>query len=219
MAKRVEAISGVINTSRYLGKNPGDDERGWLVQVGYLQLEGADGQDALLCPVRTLEVYLDRTKQFRSPDQQKLIIPYRRGSVKDMTKQTLLNYIKETIVLAYQEQDPDSQSQDQYQEQDPDSQSLLPLQVKRHSMLRPWGPLGQCQWRMFCTQELTICHSFLSQGICSNRINDFNFYSVLGSSSQRRSRSRNGGSGPRRLITPRAGLSRQDEQAGLSGSY
>ena len=39
-------------------------------------LENADGQDALLCPVRMLEVYLDRTKQFRSHDQQRLIIPY-----------------------------------------------------------------------------------------------------------------------------------------------
>ena len=51
-------------------------------------LEDADGQDALLCPVRTLEVYLDRTKPFRSPDKQKLIIPYSRGSVKDMAKHT-----------------------------------------------------------------------------------------------------------------------------------
>ena len=72
--------------------------------VSLKALQEADGQDMLLCPVRTLEAYLDRTKHYRSPDQQKLIIRYRRGSVKDLSKQTLSNYIKGTIILANQEQ-------------------------------------------------------------------------------------------------------------------
>ena len=71
-------------------------------------LQEADGQD--LFHVLTLEAYLDRTKHYRSPGQQKLIIPYRRGAVKDLSKQTLSNYIKETVILAYQEQNPDSQT-------------------------------------------------------------------------------------------------------------
>ena len=49
--------------------------------------------------------------------------------MKNMTKQALSNYIKEAIVLAYQEQDPDSQS-------------LLPLRVKLHSIRHVAMSLG-----------------------------------------------------------------------------
>ena len=83
---------------------------GSLRSVSLKALQEADGQDLLLCPVRTLEAYLDRSKHYRFPGQQKLIIPYRRGSVKDLSKQTLSNYIKEAVILAYQKQNPDSQT-------------------------------------------------------------------------------------------------------------
>ena len=46
---------------------------GSLKLITFNALEGAEGHGAFLCPARTLEAYLDRTKQFRSPDQQKLI--------------------------------------------------------------------------------------------------------------------------------------------------
>ena len=93
-----------VGKTHLTSKGPGS-----FRSVSVKALQEADGQDLLLCPVRTLEAYLDRSKHYRSPDQHKLIIPYRRGSVKDLSKQTLSNYIKETVVLAYQEQNPDSE--------------------------------------------------------------------------------------------------------------
>ena len=117
-----------MGTPRFVGK-PQVTTRGAgsFKLITLNALEDAEGQDALLCPVRTLEAYLDRTKQFRSPDKQKLNIPYRRGSVKDMSKQTLSNYIKEPIVLADQEQD---------------SQTLRSLQSKPHSIRHVATSLG-----------------------------------------------------------------------------
>ena len=94
-----------VGKTHLTSKGPGS-----FISVSLKALQEADGQDLLLCPVRTLEAYLDRSKHYRSPGQHKLIIPYRRGSVKDLSKQTLSNYIRETVVLAYQEQNPDSES-------------------------------------------------------------------------------------------------------------
>ena len=94
-----------VGKTHLTSKGPGS-----FRSVSLKALQEADGQDLLLCPVRTLEAYLDRSKHYRSPGQQKLIIPYRRGSFKDLSKQTLSNYIKETVILAYQEQNPDSQT-------------------------------------------------------------------------------------------------------------
>ena len=94
-----------VGKTHLTSKGPGS-----FRSVSLKALQEADGQDLLLCPVRTLEAYLDRSKHYRSPGQHKLIIPYRRGSVKDLSKQTLSNYIKESVILAYQEQNPDSQA-------------------------------------------------------------------------------------------------------------
>ena len=47
-------------------------------------LDSAVGQDnseeKLLCPVRTLSFYLQRSGEYRSPEQKRLFISYRRGS-------------------------------------------------------------------------------------------------------------------------------------------
>ena len=55
-------------------------------------------------PVRTLEAYLKRSDQYRSPEQKRLFISYRRGTVTDISKQTISCYIKESVVLAYSDQ-------------------------------------------------------------------------------------------------------------------
>ena len=60
-----------------------------------------DTTERLLCPVRTLKYYLDRTKVFRSKEQTRLIIPFNRGSDKDLTKFTISNYIKKAVTIAY----------------------------------------------------------------------------------------------------------------------
>ena len=60
-----------------------------------------DNEERLLCPVRNLEAYLKRSDQYRSPEQKRFFISYRRGTVKDISKQTISCYIKESVVLAY----------------------------------------------------------------------------------------------------------------------
>ena len=63
------------------------------------EVAGSDGTP--LCPVRCLKYYLKRTEGFRSTDQQKLIISYRHGRVKDISRLTISSYIKDAILLAY----------------------------------------------------------------------------------------------------------------------
>ena len=83
-------------------------------------VESEDNEERLLCPVRTLEAYLSRSDQYRSPEQKRLFISYRRGTVKDISRQTISVYIKEAVVLAYS--DPSQK----------DTKS--PVHVKPHSV-------------------------------------------------------------------------------------
>ena len=68
-------------------------------------LVGDDDEERLLCPVRCLKYYMKRIESYRSTEQKRLIISYRRGMVKDISKQSISCYIKEAILLAYQESD------------------------------------------------------------------------------------------------------------------
>ena len=63
--------------------------------------DSEDNEERLLCPVRILEAYLKRSDQYRSPEQKPLFISNRRGTVKDILKQTISCYIRESVVLAY----------------------------------------------------------------------------------------------------------------------
>ena len=67
-----------------------------------------DDDECLLCPVRTLSHYLERTKQYRSTNQKRLIISHQRGLEKDISMQTVSAYIKDHIISAHVEQDPGS---------------------------------------------------------------------------------------------------------------
>ena len=58
-------------------------------------VDSEDNEERLLCPVRILEAYLKCSDQYRSPEQKPLFISYRRGTVKDISKQTISCYIKE----------------------------------------------------------------------------------------------------------------------------
>ena len=66
-----------------------------------------DQGESLLCPVRTLPYYLQRSNEYRSPEQKCLFISYRRATIKDFAKQSVSNNIKEAISLAYSEQKSD----------------------------------------------------------------------------------------------------------------
>ena len=50
-----------------------------------------DNEKRLLCPVRTLKAYMKRSDQYRSPEQKRLFISYRRGTEKDISKHIVLH--------------------------------------------------------------------------------------------------------------------------------
>ena len=76
---------------------------GALQPITVPSLCGETQTDRLLCPVKTLEQYLQRTSQFRAPTQKRLFISFRRGTIKDISPQTVSCYIKEAILLAYKD--------------------------------------------------------------------------------------------------------------------
>ena len=75
-----------------------------------LTADQGDPQATLLCHVRTLEVYLQRTQSIRSQDQKRLIIPYHRGATNDLFTQSISTYIRQAILLAYREKDLEADS-------------------------------------------------------------------------------------------------------------
>ena len=60
--------------------------------------------DVLLCPVRALQGYLDRTKDSRG-GRQLLFISYKLGHSKDIQCSTILSWIKNTIKFCYTKAD------------------------------------------------------------------------------------------------------------------
>ena len=64
---------------------------GALRQITLNSLEegGEENGDHLLCRVCTLESYMKRSTKYRSPEQNRLIISYRRGTTRDISRQTI----------------------------------------------------------------------------------------------------------------------------------
>ena len=60
-----------------------------------------DNEERLLYSVHTFEYYMKRSAQYRLPEQERLFISYRRETVRDILRQTVSCYNKETVVLAY----------------------------------------------------------------------------------------------------------------------
>ena len=87
----------------YVPKVPTTPFRDQVVNLQALPSEEADPALALLCPVRALRVYVDRTRSFRTSDQ--LFICYggqQKG--KAVSKQRMAHWIVDAIALAYQAQ-------------------------------------------------------------------------------------------------------------------
>ena len=84
--------------------------------------------------------------------------------MKDLSKQTLSNYIKETIVIAYQEHDPDAQI-------------LGSLKIKHHSIRHVATSLGAL--RAVSMDDVLQARCFLAAfeagRICSSGIRDMTF--------------------------------------------
>ncbi len=87
----------------YVPKVPTTPFRDQVVNLQALPSEEAEPALALLCPVRALRIYVDRTRSFRSSEQ--LFVCYggqQKG--KAVSKQRLAHWIVDAITLAYQSQ-------------------------------------------------------------------------------------------------------------------
>ncbi len=87
----------------YVPKVPTTPFRDQVVSLQALPLEEADPALALLCPVRALRLYTDRTQSLRTSDQ--LFVCYggqQKG--KAVSKQRMAHWIVDAIALAYQDQ-------------------------------------------------------------------------------------------------------------------
>ena len=65
-------------------------------------------EDMTLCPVRALRYYLDRTDDLRR-GKNLLFISFKEGFDKDIMRSTISSWIKQTVLLAYQSSNSDSQ--------------------------------------------------------------------------------------------------------------
>ncbi len=87
----------------YVLKVPTTLFRDQVVNLQALPLEEADPALALLCPVRALRQYVDRTQSFRTSEQ--LFVCYggqQKG--KAVSKQRMAHWIVDAITLAYEAQ-------------------------------------------------------------------------------------------------------------------
>ncbi len=87
----------------YVPKVPTTPFRDQVLSLQALPLEEADPALALLCPVRALRLYIDRTQSLRTSDQ--LFVCYggqQKG--KAVSKQRMAHWIVDAIALAYQAQ-------------------------------------------------------------------------------------------------------------------
>ena len=66
--------------------------------------QGSKDTDILLCPIRALRCYLDRTRDLRG-DRQLLFISFKQGQTKDIQCSTISSWIKNTIKFCYSKVD------------------------------------------------------------------------------------------------------------------
>ncbi len=87
----------------YMPKVPTTPFRDQVVNLQALPSEEADPALALLCPVRALRIYVDRTRSVRSSEQL-FVCHGGQQKGKAVSKQRLAHLIVEAVALAYQSQ-------------------------------------------------------------------------------------------------------------------
>ncbi len=87
----------------YVPKVPTTPFRDQVVNLQALPSEEADPALALLCPVRALRIYVDRTQSVRSSEQL-FVCHGGQQKGKAVSKQRLAQWIVEAVALAYQSQ-------------------------------------------------------------------------------------------------------------------
>ena len=71
-------------------------------------LDSSLSQDMTLCPVRSLRYYVDKTKDIRD-GKHLLFVSFKNGFSGDIQRATISSWIKQTVILAYQESDLETQ--------------------------------------------------------------------------------------------------------------
>ena len=71
-------------------------------------LDSCLSQDMTLCPVRSLRYYVDKTKDIRD-GKHLLFVSFKNGFSGDIQRATISSWIKQTVILAYQESDLETQ--------------------------------------------------------------------------------------------------------------
>ena len=74
---------------------------GALKEIFIPSLNTEEEEGNLLCPVKSLDEYVRRSDQYRSPSQKQLFIPWLRGCVRDIKAPTISGYIKCAVLMAY----------------------------------------------------------------------------------------------------------------------
>ena len=87
-----------------LTKEP--DARTFTVPALY-DFAGPDLPDRYLCPVRCLRYYMHKTDYIRTPEKKALLISHSPNHKGDITVNTVANWLKNVIKLAYQNADSD----------------------------------------------------------------------------------------------------------------
>lgn len=94
---RDESSVTLLTDPSFLGKNQIPDKGAVPIVIPALP---SDSPDLLLCPVRTLKVYLNRTKELRSASNSRLFLPVKKG-VSDLSAKSISRWICNTIFMAY----------------------------------------------------------------------------------------------------------------------
>ena len=90
----------------FLAKNQRVDNPPRKFRLKALERDESNGDSLLLCPVRALRTYLERTKATRGVHVRLFLST--TGQFKPVSIQTLSRWIRDTIKLAYQKNAPDS---------------------------------------------------------------------------------------------------------------
>ena len=72
-------------------------------------LDSSMSEDMTLCPVRALRYYLDKTKELRE-NKHLLFISFKDGFSKDIQRSTISSWLKQTVILAYESSDVETQT-------------------------------------------------------------------------------------------------------------
>ena len=98
-------------------------------------------EDRMLCPVRALRYYLDRTKDLRGPRSLRFI-SFKKGHTSDIRPATLSSWLKQTILLCYKQAD---------------QQALDLVQVKAHD-IRAFAASKVFYSGVLVDQIMQVCH-------------------------------------------------------------